>query len=84
MASQTDIRRKDVINITDGRRMGTVTDMEFTPDGHIRSFTVPGPFRLQDLLKGERGGILIPWERVHSIGEDVILVEMDSQSLHRL
>ena len=84
MASQTDIHRKDVINITDGRRMGTVIDMEFTPDGHIRTVTVPGPFRLRDILKGERSGIVIPWEQVRSIGEDVILVEMDSRLPHRV
>ena len=81
MASQTDIRQKEIINITDGRRMGAVVDMEFTQDGHIRTLTVPGPFRIKDLFKGEKGGIVIPWEKVRSIGVDVIRVELDPQAL---
>lgn len=84
MATQSDIRQKEVVNLKDGRRLGSVTDMEFTREGSIRSITVPGRFRLSALLKGEKSGVTIPWERVSVIGEDVILVDLDPQLLKTL
>jgi len=79
MAHSSDIRSKDVINIRDGRRLGAVSDIEFNPDGQIASLTVPVPLRFSDLLRGDRGGITIPWEKVVLLGEDVILVRLDEE-----
>ncbi len=75
MAKSSDIRQKEVINITNGKRMGTVIDIEFSNEGHIAAITVPGPFRFFDIIKGQNSGIKIPWEMVKKIGEDVILIE---------
>lgn len=81
MAHSSDIRSKDVINITDGRKLGTVSDIEFNPDGQIASLTLPSPFRLADLVRGERGGFVIPWKKVVLLGTDVILVRLDPEEI---
>lgn len=75
MARSSDIRQKEVINITNGKRMGTVIDIEFSQEGHIIAISVPGPFRFLDMVKGHERGIRIPWQMVKKIGEDVILIE---------
>ncbi|MDD4797472.1 MAG: YlmC/YmxH family sporulation protein [Eubacteriales bacterium] len=75
MANSSDIRKKEVIDITNGRRLGLISDMNFSPDGRISSISVPGPFSFAGLIHPGRGDISIPWDRIVKIGEDVILVE---------
>ena len=76
MSNSSDIRQKDVINISNGRRMGTIVDMHFTADGRISSIAVPGPFNLVGMIRGNRADIIIPWESIVKIGDDVILVRV--------
>ncbi len=76
MANSSDIRQKEVINIVNGRRLGTIVDMNFSPDGHISSIAVPGPFSFMNLVRSNRAEIVIPWESIVKIGEDVILVRI--------
>jgi YlmC/YmxH family sporulation protein len=76
MSNSSDIRQKDVINIFNGRRLGTIVDMNFSSDGRISSIAVPGPFNFVNLFRGVRTDIIIPWESIVKIGEDVILVRI--------
>lgn len=71
-----DFREKDVINVCDGRRLGCVGEVEFNVcDGRLTAIVVPlsGGF----LGMGCKDKIVIPWERIERIGEDVILVNVD-------
>jgi YlmC/YmxH family sporulation protein len=76
MSNSSDIRQKDVINITNGRRLGTIVDMNFSTDGRISSIAVPGPFNFMNLFRGTRADVIISWESIVKIGEDVILVRL--------
>jgi len=77
MVKSSDFRQKEVINIKDGRRLGVIIDMEFNlREGRITAIVVPGPNRLLGFLKGEQD-LVIPWECIKKIGDDVILVEVD-------
>ncbi|MGN1370070.1 MAG: PRC-barrel domain-containing protein [Aristaeellaceae bacterium] len=74
----SELRQKDVINTRDGRSLGKVMDIEFCLcDGHITAIVVPGEFRFGHMLRGERTGIVIPWEMICKIGDDVILVDVE-------
>ena len=79
MNTGNSIRQKDVINVADGRRLGTIADMEFTSDGHIKTLAVPGPFSVKSLLRNEKSQLVIPWEQGVLIGMDVILVDIGPQ-----
>ena len=74
----SELRQKDVINTRDGRSLGKVMDIEFCLcDGRITAIVVPGEFRFGHMLRGERAGVVIPWEMICKIGDDVILVDIE-------
>ena len=71
-----DFKHKEVINITDGKRLGFVQDV--TADlstGVITSIIVPGNTKLFNMFSGNND-IVIPWQNIKCIGDDVILVEI--------
>jgi len=69
-----DLRRKEVINIHDGARLGPVGDIDLlAPEGQVVAIIVYGPARFFGLF-GPREEFYIPWDCVQRIGEDIILV----------
>ncbi|MCQ2445823.1 MAG: YlmC/YmxH family sporulation protein [Clostridia bacterium] len=71
-----DLRLREVINIHDGTRYGYVCDVELDyQTGRIRSVIIPGSARLMGFL-GRREDIVIPWECIRKIGDDIILVDV--------
>lgn len=71
-----DFRHKEVINITDARRLGFVQDVNAElGSGLIKSIVVPGSSKMFNIFSQE-SEITIPWSNVKCIGEDVILVEL--------
>ena len=74
-----DFKHKEVVNIVDGKRLGFVQDV--TADlnsGVITSIIVPGNSRLINLFAGNND-IIIPWQNIKCIGEDIILVEINKE-----
>lgn len=71
-----DFKHKEVININDGKRLGYVQDV--TADlqtGIITSIIVPGNNKMLNIFSGNNE-IVIPWEKIKCIGDDLILVEI--------
>ena len=70
-----ELRRKEVINMTDGSRYGYVGDAEVDlTTGQVRALVVPGRLKLFGLLGREEDKVF-PWSAVRRFGEDIILVE---------
>ncbi|WKL03002.1 YlmC/YmxH family sporulation protein [Paenibacillus amylolyticus] len=73
----SDFQTKDVINITDGKRLGQISDLELDlKQGRIEAIVVPGYSRFMGLFGGGTD-LVIPWRNIVKIGSDVILVKMD-------
>ena len=71
----SELRTKEVIDVQDGRRLGKVMDLEFSvEDSRITALVVPSETSFLQSLRGEKCGLVIPWEDVRRIGDDVILV----------
>ena len=71
-----DFKHKEVINITDGKRLGFVQDVTANlKTGTITSIIVPGNNKLLNFFASDND-IVIPWENVKCIGDDLILVEI--------
>ena len=76
--SLSELKSRDVVNTLDGKRLGKVMDLEFDErTGQVEALVVPGEFKVGSLLRGEKCGIVIPWQRICKIGENVILVELE-------
>ena len=74
-----DFRYKEVINISDGFRMGFVSDVLFsTQTGQIRAVVIPGPYKLFGLL-GREEDYIVPWEAIRKIGDDLVIVEVQGE-----
>ena len=66
-----ELRRKEVINLRDGARLGAVCDLEVD----LCSIVVPGPPKMWGLLKSDEE-LVIPFCKINKIGDDVILVDI--------
>ena len=70
-----ELRQKEVINIFDAKRLGFVSDVEVSIErGAIEAIVVPGRAKLFNI--GTNSDIVIPWNKIKKIGDDVILVEL--------
>ncbi len=68
------LRRKEVISLCDGCRLGCVGDVEVSvPDGTVKALIVFGPCRFFGLF-GRGEDHYIPWENIEKFGDDIILV----------
>ena len=74
ICSTEDIRKKEIINLCDGSRLGFATDFEINVcDARITALIVPcGSW----FNFGKNESIIIPWENIECIGEDAILIKM--------
>ncbi len=70
-----ELRQKEVININDASRMGYVSDVEVSLEkGEIEAIIVPGKIKFFNF--GKKDDVVILWEKIKMIGDDVILVDM--------
>ena len=70
-----DFKHKEVINIKEGRRMGYVQDVcADLETGRITSIIVPGGNKFMSFFN-QNNDIIIPWQNIKCIGEDLILVD---------
>lgn len=71
----TQLQCKEVICVSDGRRLGFVTDVQVEiPSGNVCAIVVPCPARFPGGF-GRRDDFIIPWNCIKRIGPDIVLVE---------
>ncbi len=77
MSRVSQIRRKEVINLRDGSRLGYVSDVEIDEhSGKVEAIIVPAPIGIFGLF-GRAEDYIISWDEIEKIGEDLILVSVD-------
>ncbi|HET7577836.1 MAG TPA: YlmC/YmxH family sporulation protein [Bacillales bacterium] len=83
MSKISEFQAKDVVNVSDGKVLGHIGDLEInTTTGKIDSLIIPGNGRMMGLF-GRESDVVISWRNIVRIGTDVILVrfhETDSGS----
>ncbi len=83
MNRASDFRQKEVINVSDGKRLGFVCDVEIDLEtGKIDAVILPGVGKLFGFL-GKDNEFVIPWEKIVRVGEDIILVDLDERYIRR-
>ena len=81
--SFSQLRKKDVINVCDGHRLGRPIDLVFNERAVVEAIIVPLPNTFSGMFSKERPGFVVPWSNIKRFGDDVILVEIDPQELNR-
>ena len=70
-----DFKHKEVININNAKRLGMVLDVTAKlKTGTIESIIVPGSNKFN--LFNSYDEIIIPWENIEVIGDEIILVRI--------
>ena len=83
MNRSSDFRQKEVINVSDGKSLGFVSDVEIDlEEGKIDAIILPGVGKLFGIL-GKESEFIIPWDKIRKIGEDIILVDLDERFIQR-
>ncbi|SDW05052.1 sporulation protein, YlmC/YmxH family [Marininema mesophilum] len=78
MIKISELQAKDVVNISDGKKLGQINDLELDlREGQIKALVVPSESRFFGLVTGGKETV-IPWNRIVKIGNDVILVRLDN------
>jgi len=76
MVKISELQTKDVVSITDGKRLGQIGDLDIDlENGMIRAIIVPGQGRFLGMFGGGQD-FVIPWNQIVKIGADVVLVEL--------
>ena len=77
ICSVQDLREREIINLKDGARLGSVCDVEIdTLSGSIVSIVIYGKGRFP-FKSGKPKDIKIKWDEIEVIGDDTILVNFD-------
>lgn len=76
MIKVSDLRMRDVINVSDGRRLGVIKDIELDLEkGQVKAIILPGIGKFMGLF-GKNDDLVIPWDNIKKLGVDVILVDL--------
>jgi len=73
---------KDIVNIQNGSRLGTVADSDLVIEadtGEIESIILPSGGGFLNLW--DKTNLTIPWSAVKKIGAEVIIVDLDDSHM---
>ena len=72
----SELQAKDVVDIADGKKLGTIGDLEIDIEqGMIKALIIPPASRFFGFMSaGEE--IVINWTQIVKIGSDVVLVDL--------
>lgn len=71
----SDLQNKTVINVIDGKNIGNIIDLEINEDGNAVGLIVEKYKFLLSSFSSKKE-IIIKWDQIKKIGEDVILVNV--------
>ncbi|MDA7025953.1 YlmC/YmxH family sporulation protein [Bacillus sp. CLL-7-23] len=68
---------KDVVNVSNGKKLGSIGDIDINvTSGKIQAVVIGGTGKVFGFF-GKEEEIVIPWRNIVKIGEDVILVRLN-------
>lgn len=76
MIKISELRSRDVINVVDGKKLGSIIDIDLDlENGKVLALIMPGHSRGFHLFS-RKEEITVPWHKIVRIGRDVILVDV--------
>ena len=71
----SELQKKDIVNVNNGKRIGSIIDININLEGLLESIVIEKTTSILSLFSS-KNEILIKWEQIKKIGEDVILVDI--------
>lgn len=80
MLKISEIQTKEIINISDGKVLGHLSDIDIDLEsGKIEEIIIGGTGKMLSFLGGKETEIVIPWSNIVKIGSDVVLVRLETK-----
>ncbi len=77
MVRACDLKQREVINIVNAERLGYIYDVDIDFEtGKITSVIVPGRRNIFSFFK-KRNDYIIPWDKIITVGRELVLVKLD-------
>jgi YlmC/YmxH family sporulation protein len=77
-------KNNEVVNLSDGRRLGFVSDADINfESGRLEAIMVAGAGKLFG-APAKDSELIIPFEKIKKIGDDVIIVDIEERVLKYL
>lgn len=78
MISISEFQIKDVVDVSSGKKLGTIGDIDINvSSGKIQAIIIGGTGKMMGFF-GKEEEMIVPWRNIVKIGEDVILVRLSS------
>lgn len=71
----SDLQEKDVVNVSDGKKIGNIIDISIDKEGNMKGILVEKVHFFFSLFTNNV--VEIKWDQIEKIGKDVILVKID-------
>lgn len=73
----SELRQKEIISLSQGRRLGFAIDVEINLEtGNIEALILPSQGKFFGLLSKDND-IVVAWEKIKRVGTDLILVDIE-------
>lgn len=72
----SELQKKDIINISNGKKVGNIVDINITDDGLIESIILERNSLFNFFSSGDE--VKIYFKDIEKIGEDVIIVKLEN------
>lgn len=77
MFKASELRQKEIISLSEGKRLGFASDIEINIEtGYIEAIVLPSQSRFLGFFSKEND-IVISWNKIKKIGADIILIEIN-------
>lgn len=73
----SELQNKTIINLQDGKNIGNIIDLEINDDGSARGIVVEKHKFLISTFSSKKE-FIIKWDQIKKIGEDVILIDTNT------
>ena len=74
----SDLTEKEIIDISTGKRMGTIIDIVINANGTIIKLILEDKKTTRKLFSPSKEDIYLDWKQIIKIGEDIILVDSNN------
>ncbi|SHK77457.1 YlmC/YmxH family sporulation protein [Desulforamulus aeronauticus] len=76
MIKATELELKDIVNLSDGAKLGPIKDLHIDMEtGRVVALVLQAPRRYFGLVRQGKD-LVIPWELVKKFGQDTVLVDL--------